>query len=109
MAPRQQWRGLIETIVCATCPTSPQGLHVSNGVASLKRCGGVGAVRVEDGLHVSNGVASLKQLRQATKNVPTEGAPRQQWRGLIETGVAPGNIVLFDRLHVSNGVASLKH
>ncbi|HNI03645.1 MAG TPA: transposase [Flavobacteriales bacterium] len=60
MAPRQQWRGLIETGCAASPPRWAGLLRVSNGAASLKRC-----------------------WRKRCSTLPR--APRQQWRGLIET------------------------
>ena len=61
-APRQQWRGLIET-------------------SYLDKF----SLRAEKRLHVSNGVASLKPAFPDCYRPLIGAAPRQQWRGLIET------------------------
>ena len=59
-APRQQWRGLIETVEAAQVCARQPGLHVSNGVASLKQLDRDLNGHFSGRLHVSNGVASLK-------------------------------------------------
>jgi len=107
-------------------------LHVSNGVASLKHPVAIAVLRVGERLHVSNGVASLKpsefplheRCRPLAPRQQWRGlietrnefvvtscssrAPRQQWRGLIETPSPRARTTCFSWLHVSNGVASLK-
>ena len=84
MAPRQQWRGLIET-------RRPRGRDDPVQVAPRQQWRGL--------------IETASSFRTHFRN---DMAPRQQWRGLIETDPCGTVLRRSCRLHVSNGVASLK-